>query len=188
MPKASNLKKGDIVKIEGGVYIAREIDVQTPSARGSATLYKVRFHHVTTRQKLELTFKGGEMLELADLARRSASFLYRDREDFVFMDSGDYGQYTLPREQLGDQVDWLTEGMEGISLMLLDGLPLAVELPAAVELEIVETPPAIKGATATNRTKPAVLTNGVEIQVPDYLAAGDRVRVNTQTGKFMSRA
>jgi elongation factor P len=188
MPKASNLKKGDIVKLEGGVYIAREIEVQTPSARGSATLYKVRFHHVTTRQKLDMSFKGGEMLEMADLTRRSVSFLYRDRDDFVFMDTADYGQYTLPREQLGDQVDWLAEGLEGLSLMLLDGLPLAMELPASVELEIVDTPPAIKGATATNRTKPATLSNGVEIQVPDYLAAGDRVRVNTQTGKFMSRA
>ena len=188
MPKASSLKKGDIVRIEGGIYAVREIEVQTPSARGTATLYKVRFQHVTTRQKLDLTFKGLEMLEEADLARRSASFLYRDRDEFVFMDAEDYGQHTLAREQLGDQADWLTEGMEGLTLLLLDGFPLSVELPAAVELEIVDTPPAIKGATATNRTKPAVLANGVEIQVPDYLTSGERVRVNTQTGKFMSRA
>ncbi|MBI5897041.1 MAG: elongation factor P-like protein YeiP, partial [Desulfobacterales bacterium] len=90
-------------------------------------------------------------------------------------------------DQLEEQKDWLVENMEGLGALMLDGQLVAVELPAAVALEIVETAPVIKGATATNRNKPATLTNGRVVQVPEYMSPGDRVRINTETGKFMAR-
>jgi elongation factor P len=188
MPKASNLKKGDVVRLKNQIYAARHIEVQTPSARGSATLYKVRFAEVRTGQKLDQVFKGNDDLEEVELERRPASYLYRDGDMYIFMDSGSYEQHALSAEALGEDADWLSDGMEGILVLLLDGQPLCIQLPQTVELEIVDTPPVIKGATATNRNKPATLSNGVVVQVPEYIESGTRIRVNTETGKFMARA
>jgi elongation factor P len=187
MPKASNLKKGDVIRLKNQIYFTRHIEVQTPSARGSATLYKVRFAEVRSGQKLDQVFKGNDELEEVELERRPASYLYRDGDSFVFMDSENFEQHVLSAEALGEDADWLADGLEGVFVLLLDGQPLCIQLPQTVDLEIVDTPPVIKGATATNRNKPATLSNGVVVQVPEYLESGTLVRVNTETGKFMSR-
>ena len=188
MPKACNLQKGNVVSINAQPYQVKNIEVHIPSARGANTLYKVRFNNVSTGQKLDETYKGNDVLEELDLERRPSSFLYKDQSLYTFMDSENYEQYTLSKEYLGEQVQWLEDGLEGITVLLLNGNPLCIELPAAMDLEISETAPALKGASATNRTKPATLVNGVVVQVPEYLAAGEVIRVNTETGKFMSRA
>ncbi len=188
MPKACNLKKGNVISINDLPYQVKTIEVHTPSARGANTLYKVRFTCVSTGQKLDQSFKGNDLLEEVDLGRRQASFLYNDQSLYTFMDSENYEQYTLSEEYLEGQIQWLTDGLEGISVLLLNDNPLCIELPVAMDLEIVETAPALKGASATNRTKPATLSNGFIVQVPEYLAAGEIIRVNTETGKFMSRA
>ncbi|MDP4978606.1 MAG: elongation factor P-like protein YeiP [Desulfobacterales bacterium] len=187
MLKASNLKKGNIVLINGHPYQAKQIDVQTPSARGANTLYKVRFAAIPSGQKLEQAFKGNDTLDEVDLERRPINFLYKDRDFFTFMDTDNYEQYTLAEELLGEQALWLSEGLEGITALLLSGNIIAIELPASVDLEIAETAPVIKGATATNRNKPAVLSNGVTVLVPEYLAAGEVVRINIELVRFMSR-
>jgi elongation factor P len=103
------------------------------------------------------------------------------------MDAENYEQYSLHVDQLEEQKDWLLDNMEGLTALMLEGQLAAIELPASVEFEIVETAPVIKGATATNRNKPATLSNGRVVLVPEYMAPGDRVRINTETGKFMSR-
>lgn len=188
MPKACNLQKGNVVSINDQPYQVKTIQVNAPSARGANTLYKVRFNNVATGQKLDETFRGNDVLEDVDLDRRPASFLYQDQSLYTFMDSENYEQYTLSKDYLADQVQWLQDGLEGITVLLRNGNPLCIELPAAMDLEITETAPALKGASATNRTKPATLSNGVVVQVPEYLAAGEVIRVNTETGKFMSRS
>jgi len=186
--KACNLQKGHIVDIGGQPCRVLHIDVQTPSARGANTLYKVSLAQIPGGQKVNQTFKGNDSLEEMEMDRRPVSFLYRDRETLTFMDGENYEQYTLSEESLGDLSQWLVEGMEGIGALLLDGNVLTIELPAAVDLEIVETAPAIKGATATNRNKPATLSNGITVMVPEYLDTGTVIRVNTDTGRYMSRA
>lgn len=188
MIKASSLQRGNIVSINNQPFQVKHIDVHTPSARGANTLYKVRFVGIPDGQNLNQTFKGNDTLEEMELERRQVSFLYRDQDLFTFMDSQNYEQYTLSKETLEDQIPWLVDGMEGITARLHNGLPLCIELPATMDLEIVETAPTIKGATATNRNKPAVLSNGVTVMVPEYLSTGELVKVNTETGKFMSRA
>jgi elongation factor P len=187
MPKASNLKKGDVVRLKNQIYTTHHIEVQTPSARGSATLYKVRFLDVRSGQKLDQVFKGNDDLEDVELERRPASYLYRDGDMYVFMDSGTYEQHMLSAEALGEDAGWLADGMEGVTVLLLDGRPLCIHLPQTVDLEIVDTPPVIKGATAASRNKPATLSNGAVVQVPEYIESGVMIRVNTETGKFMSR-
>lgn len=188
MPKASNLKRGHIINIDDQPFQVKQIDVHTPSARGANTLYKVRFVSLLTGQKLDQTFKGGDSLEEMAVDRRKVSYLYRDQDMHTFMDSENYEQYTLSTESLEAQLQWLVEGLEGITVLLRDGQPLSIELPQSIDLEIMSTAPAIKGASATNRNKPAELSNGVTVLVPDYMAAGEVVRVNTETGQFMSRA
>jgi elongation factor P len=187
MPKASNLQKGNIIDIDNHPYQVKQIDVHTPSARGANTLYKVRYASLITGQKLDQTYKGNDNLEEMVVDKRQVSFLYRDQNLYTFMDSEDYEQYALSEETLEGQIPWLVDGLEGITVLLRDGTPLCIELPQTIDLEIVDTVPAIKGATATNRNKPAELTNGVSVLVPEYMTAGEIIRVNTETGQYMGR-
>lgn len=187
MPKASTIQKGNIINIDNHPYQIKHIDVHTPSARGANTLYKVRYASLITGQKLDQTYKGNDTLEEMVVDKRRVSFLYRDQDMYTFMDSENYEQHTLSRETLENQTQWLIDGLEGITVLLRDGHPLCIELPQTIDLEIVETAPAIKGATATNRNKPATLSNGVSVLVPEYMASGEIIRVNTETGQYMTR-
>ncbi len=187
MPKASNLQKGNIINIDDHPYQVKQIDVHTPSARGANTLYKVRYASLISGQKLDQSYKGNDALEEMIVDKRRVSFLYQDQTLYTFMDSENYEQYELSKESLGDQAQWLIDGLENITVLLRDGHPLCIELPQTIDLKIVETAPAIKGATATNRNKPATLSNGVTVVVPEYMAAGEVIRVNTETGQYMSR-
>jgi len=188
MPKASDLKTGSVVEIDGGVYIARQIDKRNPSARGASTLYKVRFFNVRSGHKLEQTLKGDDFLKDGDLTRTSVQFSYREGDMITFMDTGNYSQYTLDADALEEQLGYITEDLEGMIAMLVDGEIIGIEVPQTVVLEITETAPGIKGASATARTKPATLSTGLEIQVPEYLETGERIKVNTANAKFLSRA
>lgn len=187
MPKACQLKKSNVVKINDQLYVVRNIVVQSPSARGSSTLYKIRFDNVQSRQKLDQTFRGDDMLEEVILDRREVEYSYPDGDALVFMDVNDFSQYALTREDLGEQAEWLIEGLDGITALLLDGTVVSIELPPAIESEIVETSPGMKGASATARTKPATLENGVVVQVPEYLEPGEKIRVSTEDGHFIGR-
>ncbi len=188
MAKASELKKGMVVEVNGMPHVVKQIEVRNPSSRGASTLYKVRFNNLKTGQKLDESLKGDDFLKEADYARTKAQFSYVDGDLYVFMNVEDYSQYALSSEDLEDQIGYLTEGLEGIVALLIDDEVIAIELPSSVVLAIVETAPAIKGATAAGRTKTARLTTGIEIQVPEYLEMDELVKVNTETGKFMSRA
>ena len=188
MLKASQLKKGHVVSIQNQPYRVRDIEVSTPTARGGNTLYRVKFSGIVRGQNFDQTFKSNETLEELDLDRRPVTFLYSDSDSFHFMDAENYEQYSVPADQIEEQRDWLVENMEGLNALMLEGQVMTIELPATVDLEIVETAPVIKGATATNRNKPATLNNGRVVQVPEYMSPGERVRINTETGKFMARA
>jgi elongation factor P len=188
MPKANQLKKNQIVKIKNEIYQVANVTSQTPSARGAATLYKVRFNHIQGGPKLDMTYKGDDFIEDADLMRLKVQFSYFDGDAYVFMREDDYSMHNLTEEQLSGQTQWLTEGMEDIDGLFLDGVLFAVNLPHTIVLEITDTAPSIKGASATARTKTAVLSTGAEVQVPEYMATGDIIKVNTETGEYISRA
>lgn len=188
MPKACDLKKGNVVEINNEAYIVKNIDVRSPSARGAVTLYKVRFNNIKTKQKYEETYKGNDMLNEVALMKRSVQYLYPDGALHVFMDSQDYSQYMIEGDTIEDEIIWITDGMEGIVGLIIDEQMVAIEIPIALVFEISQTAPGVKGASATARTKPALLSNGVEIQVPEYLESGEMIKVNTETKKFMSKA
>ncbi len=188
MPKASDLKQNMAIEINGEPYSVKKIEVRNPTSRGASTLYKIRFVHLKTKQKLDDSFKGDDFLKEADCERVTVQYSYQDGESYYFMNLESYEQYGLNEDDLDGQVGYLTEGLEGIILLLMEDAPLGIELPASVALEIVETAPGIKGASATSRTKPAKLTTGIEVQVPEYIEQGEVIKVNTGTGKFMSKA
>ena len=188
MPKASELKKGTVVEINGEPYIVKSLESRSPSSRGAQTIYKIRFNNAQTGQKHDESCKADDMFTEVDLIKRQVQFLYQDGDMFTFMDVEDYSQYTLGKSELEDDLGYLTDGLEGIYALIVDDRVLGVELPQTVSLEITDTAPAIKGASATSRTKPATLVTGLEVQVPEYIETGEIIKINTDTGKFMSRA
>jgi elongation factor P len=133
-------------------------------------------------------YKGDDFLKEADCERKSLQYSYKDDDAYTFMSLDDYEQYTINAEDIEDEKNYLVEGLEGVISILLEGVLVAIELPSAVPLEIIETAPGIKGASATARTKPATLATGLEVQVPEYIEQGEIIKVNTVSGKFMSRA
>jgi elongation factor P len=151
-------------------------------------LYKIRFTNLRTGQKLDESLKGDDFFKDTDLVRAKVQFSYIDGDSYIFMNMEDYSQYSLSREVLDDQINYLTEGLEGIIALLVDDEVFGIELPSSVVLEIIETAPSIKGATASGRTKTARLVTGFEVQVPEYLETNELIKVNTDSGKFMSRA
>ncbi len=188
MPKACDLKRGMVVEINGMPHAVKQVEAKSPSSRGASTLYKVRFNNLQTGQKLDESYKGDDFLKDADCLRTQVQYSYKDGDIYIFMNMEDYSQYSLNEDELDDQLGYLTEGLEGIVALLVDGNIMGIELPQMVNLDIVDTAPGIKGATATGRTKPAVLSTGIEVQVPEYLEAGETIKINTSTGKFVSRA
>jgi elongation factor P len=186
--KASELKKGLVLDVDGRKVIIRHLEVQSPSSRSGSTLYKVRGHDILTRQKYEARYKGDENLQTVEFGRRPVQFLYRDADGCTFMDKDNYEQYTLAAEALEDELQYLSENLDGILAMVSDDSILGIELPATVSLEIVDTAPGMKAASSSTRTKPATLSTGLIVQVPEYLAPGEIIKVNTGTAEYVSRA
>ncbi|MGV6853304.1 MAG: elongation factor P-like protein EfpL [bacterium] len=188
MPKASDVKRGQIIEYQGDAFSIKALETQSPSARGAVTLYKLTLQNLKTGQRILASVKGDEMFGEVDYQKVAVQYSYQDSDGLVFMNMEDYSQYTLDEESVSEQKGYLTEGLEGIILLLIDGLPVGIEVPGTVELEVIETAPVMKGASATKSAKPATTNTGIEILVPDYLSTGERIKVNTSTGKFMSRA
>lgn len=188
MPKASEIKKNSAVEYNGRVYFVKDIERSVPQGRAGGSLYRMRMYDVVTNVKLDETFKDSDMLTLADLTRREASFSYSDGEECVFMDTEDFTQYSLNREAIEDDLLFVSEETEGLMVVLVKDSPVALALPPTVDLVIENTDPSIKGGSATARTKPATLTTGLVIQVPEHISTGDRIRINVEERRFLGRA
>ena len=189
MPRANEIKKGMVLNYNGKLLIVKNIDIQSPSARGAATLYKMRFSDVRTGLKVEERFKGDDIVDTVTLTRRFVDFSYVDGNEYVFMDKEDYTPYTFTKEQIEEALQFIPEGgMPDMQVLTWDGQLLALELPQTVDLEIIETAPGIKGASASSRTKPATMSTGLVIQVPEYLTTGEKIRIHIEECRYMGRA
>jgi elongation factor P len=185
---AKDFKRRMVVEIDGAPHMIEHIQVQTPSARGAATLYKIKARNLKTKNRVEKSYRGTEGLNESSFERRPVQFLYRDGDGCHFMDSADYNQFTLSLDDLRDQLHYMTENMEGVEALMVDDEVIAIEIPDTVELAISETTPGVRGNSATGRTKPATLSTGPVIQVPEHLDEGVTVRVDTRTGEYLGRA
>src|SRR5947209_4858825 len=166
MISTGDFKRGLAILVEGQPYVIMDYSVHTPSARGAATLIRVKGKNVITGQVLDMTFKSGDKFEEPDLERRKINFLYSDGDDFHFMDEQSFEQFHLDRGALGDAVRWLREGVTLRSVMF-QGRVAGVELPQFVELKVTETGPGGRSDMASGKvTKAATLENGTQIRVP----------------------
>jgi len=188
MPKASEIKKHSAVDYNGKTYVVKDIERSVPQGRAGGSLFRMRMYDVVTGSKIDETFKDSDMLDLADLIRKPVMFSYVDGDEYVFMDSEDYTPYNLNKDSVADEMLFINEATNGVQVILVNEVPVALDLPSNVELEITETDPSIKGGSATARTKPALLSTGLTVQVPEHISTGEKIKINVEERKFMSRA
>ncbi len=188
MPKASEIKKNNTIEFAGKTCIVRDIERSVPQGRAGGSIYRMRIYDVVSGAKFDETFKDSDTLELADLVRRPVVFSYMDGDDYVFLDNEDYSPYHLNKDSIADEAMLFNENTDGIQVLLVSDVPVALDMPMSVVLEVVETDPSIKGASATSRTNPATLSTGLVVQVPEYISTGENIKINTEERKFQSRA
>ncbi len=187
MLTTSDFKKGLIIQLEGAPCMLTDVTIVSPSARGANTMVKTKYRNLITGQVLDRTFRSGDKVDEADFERHKGQFLYADGDGGVFMDLETYDQFEMGGDNFALISPYLLDGAE-VQLGLFQGRMINVDLPMTVELTVTETPTVLKNATATAETKEAILETGLKIKVPPYLETGDRVKVDTRDGRFLSRA
>ena len=186
--KASELKKGCVITYQHVVYQLRDITRSTPQGRSGNVRFRCVLYSVPGGNKLDLSLDGEESVDELELTKRPANYSYQDGQSYVFLDDEDFTSYVLDAQALTTELPYLREGLDGLFVLLIDDTPIAIQLPATVALSVTKTPPELKGGTATKRPKPATLSTGLEIMVPEYIQMSEQVLVNTSTGEFAGRA
>jgi len=185
---AKEIKRGIIVNYDGAPCIIQSISVQSPSARGAATLYKFRARNLLNKQKVDITLKGTESLNEADFQKRPVKFMYSDASHLHLLDDADFNQYALPLADVEDETKYLTESLEGLQALIYNDEPVGLQVPQTVALRITQCDPSVKGNSATGRTKSATLETGLIVHVPEYLSEGETIKVDTRSGEYLSRS
>ncbi len=185
---ANELKRKMLIAVDGQPYTVIEVFFASPSARGASTMVRTRLRHLLTDAVLEKSFKTSEKFEEPDVSLTPASYLYDDGEVLHFMDDESYEQFSLNGEQLGEDRFYLKEGL-ALQVRKYNGEPISLQLPPTVDLIVTDAEPGVRGDSASGgTTKSATLETGLQVRVPLFIKEGEAVRINTQTGEFVSRA
>ena len=184
MATTNDIKNGSVLNIDGQLWNVIEFQHVKPGKGGAFVRTKVK--NVRSGKVVDRTFNAGTKIDFASVDRRDFQYLYKDGNDFVFMDTTDYDQITVPGEVVGDAANFLLE-QQTVTVATHDGEPLYVDLPASVVLEVTYTEPGLQGDRSTGGTKPATVETGYEIQVPLFLETGTKVKVDTRTGEYLGR-
>ncbi len=186
---AKEMKSGAvIVSASGDPVIIQSVAVQSPSARGASTLYKFRARNLITKQKVDFTLKGTDNMPEADFRKLPVKLMYKDADQVHLIDQQDYNQYSMNLTEVEEQLKYLTEEMESVYALIYQDECVGIQLPSAAELTITQCDPAVRGNSATARTKPALLETGLTVYVPEYIKQGEKIKVSTESGEFLSRA
>ena len=185
MATTNDLKNGLVLNLDGQLWSVVEFQHVKPGKGGAFVRTKLK--NVLSGKVVEKTFNAGVKVETANVDKRAMQYLYQDGTDYVFMDTQSYDQVQVPVEIVGDAAHFMLENQEGV-VALHEGVPLYIELPAAVELTITYTEPGLQGDRSTGGTKPATLETGYEISVPLFIVQGEKVRVDTRDGSYLGRA
>jgi elongation factor P len=186
MISTNQFKNGNHIDVEGTVFKILEFQHVKPGKGGAFVRTKLR--RASDGNVIDRTFRAGEKFRPVRTEVRNMQFLYKDGNDAHFMDSESYEQLTIPEETLADPLRWMKESQE-VEVLYIDEQPADVQLPSAMDLEVTETEPGLRGDTASGGgTKPATLETGARITVPLFVNIGDKVRVDTRTGEYVSRA
>jgi elongation factor P len=181
----TEVRKGMIIKLEGKDFLV--IDRQHITPGNWRGMVQMKLKDMTSGSITQKRFGSTEKVETAFLEKKPATYLYREAAGFVFMDTATYEQFTLSAELIDEDMKFVPENAE-VQVNLLDDKPLGLELPSSVTLTVKESEPSIRGDTATNVTKKAITETGLQIKVPQFIEVGERVKVDTRTGEFISRA
>ena len=184
MATTNDLKNGLVLNIDGNLWTVIEFQHVKPGKGGAFVRTKLK--NVLTGKVVDKTFNAGVKVETANVDKRDMQYLYKDGDDWVFMDSQSYEQTHVPSATVGDAAKYLLENQTAI-VATHDGAPLYVELPASVELMITYTEPGLQGDRSTGGTKPATLETGAEIQVPLFIESNTKVKVDTRDGSYLGR-
>ena len=180
----TQFKPGMTIELDGTLFTILNFQHIKPG-KGQAFV-KSKLKNLKTGAITDKNFRPDEKIEMAHLDHRRMQYLYRDHEDYIFMDTASFEQMSLSEAQIGDTSRYLKEEMT-VEVSMYEGKPVAVELPIFVELKVVETVPGVKGDTATGGTKPAKLETGAAVQVPLFVNEGDTVKIDTRTGDYVTR-
>ena len=184
MVSTSHFRKGLKILVKGEPYTIIDFQHVKPGKGNQFTRTKLK--HLVRESYIDLTIRSGEKFEVPDVSYKDMSFLYKDNNDFYFMDSASYEQITISEKSLGSFVGFLTENMM-VKVCLLNNQAVGIELPKTVQLKITDTDPGLKGNTATSATKPATLETGLVTQVPLHLNKNDVVKINTSDSSYIER-
>ncbi len=184
MATTNDIKNGSVLNIDGQLWNVVEFQHVKPGKGGAFVRTKLK--NVLSGKSVDRTFNAGTKIDFATVDRRDFQYLYRDGDGFVFMDTSDYDQLTVPAGIVGDAANFMLENQE-VQIALHEGEPLYVELPASVVLEVTYTEPGLQGDRSSAGTKPATLETGYEIQVPLFLESGTKVKVDTRSGDYLGR-
>ena len=185
MATTNDLKNGMTLSIDGQLWNVVEFQHVKPGKGGAFVRTKLK--NVMSGKVVDRTFNAGVRVDVANVDKREMQYLYREGGEFVFMDLQDYDQPRISAQTVGSAADYLLEE-QSVTVAFNDGVPLYVELPAAVELTVSQTDPGLQGDRSTGGTKPARLETGAQIQVPLFITTGEKVRVDTRTGDYLGRA
>ena len=185
MATTNDLKNGMTLNLDGQLWNVIEFQHVKPGKGGAFVRTKMR--SVLSGKVVEKTFNAGVKVEVAQVDKRDMQYLYKDGEDFMFMDSTNYDQISISKQTVGDAVDYLLENADAIVAMH-EGNPLFIELPASVELKITYTEPGLQGDRSSGGTKPATVETGITVQVPLFIKQDEKVLVDTRTGAYLGRA
>jgi len=183
--QATRLRPGMVIQQDGHLYAVFSLTHRTPGNKRGFVQAKLRDLH--SGAMVEHRFSSEDYVERAFLDEKEVEYLYHEGDLYTFMDTTTYEQYALSREALGDTVGYLTPNCQ-LKVEFFEGKPIGVELPPAVELKVIETEPGLKGASATNVTKPAKMETGIIVQVPPFIGEGEVIRVDTADGTYLERA
>jgi len=182
---ASSVRKGNVLDLEGKLVVVMSAENIHPG-KGTPVTHLV-MRRIADGVKVEERYRTTDQVERAYLEDKDYNYLYEDDMGFNFMQPESFEQISIPKDLLGESAQWLLEGMT-CSVSLHEGVPVAIELPPRVTLEITEADPVVRGQTASSSYKPAKLANGARIMVPPYIESGTRVVVSTEDGSFVERA
>jgi elongation factor P len=182
---ATNIRRGMAIMFEGEP--CRVIDFRHHTPGNLRAMVHAKLRKMKSGVTVEHRFRASDTVDEAQLETHDLQYLYHDGHAYHFMNTSNYEQYEMDEEALGDHAHWMTDGMQVIA-EYFEGRPIGVELPNALVFEVVETAPVMKTATKTSSTKPAKLSNGVSVNVPEFIQIGERVRVNPNTGEYLDRA
>lgn len=184
MATTNDIKNGSVLSLEGQLWSVIEFQHVKPGKGGAFVRTKLR--NVRSQKVVDKTFNAGTKIDFATVDRRDYSYLYQDGDSFVFMNTDDYDQITVPAAAVGDAKNYMLEGQQ-VQIAMHDGEVLSVELPASVVLEVTYTEPGLQGDRSSAGTKPATLETGYEIQVPLFLEQNTKVKVDTRSGEYLGR-